>query len=75
MLPRYTWRTVAVDEASVRSLAEALELPEPVARALVARGVGSREAAAAFLSPDLKAHLSAPFDFPGVREEVGQVHA
>lgn len=68
MLPKYKWRTTVVDEASVRTLADELCLPEPLARALVARGVSTRAGAAAFLAPDLKTHLSPPFDFPGVRE-------
>ena len=67
MLPKYTWRETAVDEAAVQTLAQCAGVCAPVARVLVARGAVSPEAAEAFLKPDLKAHLSAPFDFPGVR--------
>jgi single-stranded-DNA-specific exonuclease len=49
------------------SLAEALLLPLPLARVLVSRGTLTKEEAHTFLSPDLKAHLAHPFDFPGVR--------
>jgi single-stranded-DNA-specific exonuclease len=56
-------------------LAEALGLSDPVARVLVARGFVTADAAAAFLSPDLKSHLAAPFGFPGVREAAERLWA
>lgn len=68
MLPKYRWEEPQVSGASVEALAGALDLPPPVARLLAARGVTSPAAAAAFLNPDLKACLSAPFLFPGARQ-------
>lgn len=67
MLPKFTWREPSVDEGAVQALAQAVGVCAPVARVLVARGATSPGEACAFLAPDLKAHLSAPFDFPGVR--------
>ena len=67
MLPKYRWENAEADERDAAALAGALGLPMPVARVLVARGTSMPEEAVAFLSPDLKTHLAAPFDFPGVR--------
>ncbi len=67
MLPKYRWEDAAADEDAARELSVALGLPAPVARVLAARGVTTPEAAAAFLSPELKAHLGHPFEFPGAR--------
>ena len=67
MFPKYSWEDAEADGKAVAALAVALGLPLPVARVLVARGTATPDAALAFLSPDLKAHLAAPFDFPGVR--------
>ncbi len=75
MLPKYKWLTTVVDDASAQKLAAALDLSVPMARVLMARGVGTREAAEAFLTPDLKTQLSAPFDFPGVREAAERLWA
>ena len=66
-MPKYRWTEAEADETTVRAMAETVGLSVPVARVLVSRGTSSPEAAAAFLSPDLKAHLAAPFEFPGVR--------
>ena len=54
------WRAREADERAVMALAQRLELPEPVARALVGRGV-SAEAAPDFLAPTLRALLPDPF--------------
>ena len=67
MLPKYRWSDAAADEEAVGALAAAVGLPVPVARLLVARGASTPAEAHVFLSPDLKAHLAAPCDFPGVR--------
>lgn len=67
MLPRYHWRDTETDEAAAAALAAALGVPLPVARVLAVRGAGTTEAAVAFLSPDLKAHLAHPYTFPGAR--------
>ena len=75
MLPKYSWKEIEADEADARGLADALGLPLAVARVLVARGTRTREAADAFLSPDLKAHLAHPYDFPGVRQAAERLWA
>lgn len=75
MLPKFKWRDAVANERVTVSLAEALGLSLPVARVLVARGLVTTDTAAAFLSPDLKAHLAAPFDFPGVREAAKRLWA
>jgi single-stranded-DNA-specific exonuclease len=67
MLPKYRWENASADEAAALALADALGLPQPVARVLAARGITTPEAAAAFLCPDLKVHLGHPFEFPGAR--------
>jgi single-stranded-DNA-specific exonuclease len=67
MFPKYRWKEAEAEEGAVATLVATLGLPVPVARVLVSRGAGTPEAAAAFLSPDLKKHLASPFDFPGVR--------
>lgn len=67
MLPKYRWEDTAADEAVARELADALGLSQPVTRVLAARGVTTPDAAAAFLSPELKSHLGHPFEFPGAR--------
>jgi len=67
MLPRYQWQDAVADERAASAVAEALGVAPPVARVLAARGAATPEAAAAFLSPDLKTHLSPPYAFPGVR--------
>lgn len=67
MEPQFKWKETSADAETVRTLARALELPLPVARVLVARGVTDPAAAQRFLNPNLRDHLGAPFDFPGVR--------
>lgn len=67
MLPTTKWVDAEADAGAVAALAGSLGLPLPVARVLVARGMATAELAQTFLSPDLKAHLAHPYDFPGVR--------
>ena len=57
---------VAVDDAAVGALASATGLSPVVARILVARGVGTPEAAAHFLDPDLERDWLDPALIPGM---------
>jgi len=75
MLPNYRWLDTPADETSVRTLAQTVGLSVPVARILFARGTRTPAEAVAFLSPDLRAHLAPPCDFPGVREAVERLWA
>ena len=75
MLPKYMWRDADADACAADALAAELGLPLPVARVLVARGTRTRAAADVFLSPDLKAHLAHPFEFPGVRQAAERLWA
>jgi single-stranded-DNA-specific exonuclease len=54
------WRARTADERAVMALAQRLELPEPVARALVGRGIAPEDAET-FLNPTLRALLPDPF--------------
>lgn len=68
MLPKFRWIEPDVDAQAAGELSAAFDVPLPVAQVLVARGVSTPAAAATFLNPELKAHLPAPFLFPGVRQ-------
>ncbi len=74
-MPKFIWKETDADERAADELAAALGLPRPVARVLVARGTRTRADADVFLSPDLKAHLAHPFDFPGVRQAAERLWA
>lgn len=67
MLPKFKWNDVCADADAVRELAGTLNLPLPVARALVTRGAATPAEALRFLNPSLTEHLGDPCDFPGVR--------
>ncbi|HRR33989.1 MAG TPA: DHH family phosphoesterase [Kiritimatiellia bacterium] len=67
MLPKFKWNEVCADADAARGLAETLNLPLPVARVLVSRGVATPAEARRFLNPSLTEHLGDPCDFPGVR--------
>ena len=72
-LPR--WRlTPAPDHAAARALAEALNLPLPLAAVLVQRGHGTAARAREFLRPDL-ATLSDPMSLAGMPEAVDAIVA
>lgn len=55
-----TWKFRSSSHASARSLADAMNLPLPLARILVSRGFGNEEAASAFLYASLD-ELSGPY--------------
>ncbi len=57
---------------AVRSIADALNLPELAARILVARGIEDPDGAQTFLKPRLE-DLSDPFLLPDMEEGVNRV--
>ncbi|MDR2456504.1 MAG: single-stranded-DNA-specific exonuclease RecJ [Deltaproteobacteria bacterium] len=63
------WRLRQGDEKVARSIAERLEAPLKVGALMARRGFGSPEAAAAFLSTDLKS-LPDPLSLPGMEMAV-----
>jgi single-stranded-DNA-specific exonuclease len=66
------WNIWSADSAAVQSLAEAMELPQPIAHVLVSRGFCSAGAAADFLHPRL-ADLSDPFRLPDMDKAVDRI--
>lgn len=69
-MPPPRWRLVAApDPAQARQLADALNLPLPLAGLLVQRGVADADAARAFLRPDL-ARLGDPAQLAGMAAAV-----
>lgn len=68
------WKTAKVDDASAKRLAADAQIPVPVARILVARGVACREAAGRFMNPRLS-DISDPFDLPDMGRAVTAVWA
>ncbi|VGO22911.1 single-stranded-DNA-specific exonuclease RecJ [Pontiella sulfatireligans] len=67
------WKTVTpVDEDTVRAMAAASRLPEPIARVLVARGFRTMEEASSFLNPRL-ADLAEPFELPDMEKAVVRI--
>ncbi len=69
--PRWVLESVG-DPAGVRSLAETLGIPLPLARLLVQRGYSEPDAARSFLRPSLEA-LSPPEALPGMAGAVAAV--
>lgn len=67
-----TWITVEADEERSRQLAAALSVPLPVAKVLVARGMGTPEDATRFMNPRLS-DLSDPFAMPGMHAAVDRI--
>ena len=59
-----SWRAPRADFAQVAALGDALGLPEPVAWALVRRGLADPAAAREFLAAD--GPLAAPDDLAGI---------
>lgn len=68
------WEQRETDGETVRALSDALDLPEPLARVLVARGVEEESAARRFLSPKL-AELPDPLRLAGVAAAVERLVA
>jgi single-stranded-DNA-specific exonuclease len=66
------WILKTPDERQVLTLCQKLELPELVARLLVARGI-SLEDAESFLKPTLREFLPDPFHLKGMAEAVERV--
>lgn len=66
------WKTVEVDEASAKNLADELDLPMPVAKVLAARGFERPENAKRFLNPRLS-DLADPFSLPGMTDAVEHI--
>ena len=69
LLVRRRWQTAQVDAASVAGLAREIDVPRPVARALVARGIVDAADAERFLNPRLS-NLSDPLRLPGMPQAV-----
>lgn len=59
-MKRYRWSLFTPDEQSVAALAEAINVSQPVARALCNRGIGSFDEAKAFFRPSIQ-DLPSPF--------------
>jgi single-stranded-DNA-specific exonuclease len=69
------WLETTCDEANAVAIAEAFDLPLPLARLLVARGYGAIEEVRLFLEGDLLKGLGKPSDFPGIIEAVERIWA
>jgi single-stranded-DNA-specific exonuclease len=67
------WFENVCDEGSALVIAEAFDLPLPLARLLVARGYTRTEQVQDFLQGDLLKGLGRPFDFPGISESVERI--
>ena len=66
------WIPATVRSVSSEQLARELNLSEPIARLLIARGYPDAESAEKFLSP-LLAHLHDPYKMHGMREAVERI--
>jgi single-stranded-DNA-specific exonuclease len=66
------WITVEVDETKARALAAEMEMPLPVAKVLVSRGIDSKAASEKFLNPRLS-DLCDPFAMPGMVAAVARI--
>ena len=73
MQAKYEWAEQSVDKPKALKLSRELELPEIIARVLVARGISLKKEALRFLSPDIKRDLGAPSRFPGVDAAVARI--
>lgn len=67
MWPSCKWTSASADPAKVNRLAEALEIPEFLAKCLTARGLATPEEAEDFLVPKLK-HCVLPDKMPGIAQ-------
>ena len=66
------WNICPADAAAVESLAAGMQLPQPIARVLAARGVCTATDARDFLNPRL-ADLSDPFRLPDMSKAVERI--
>ncbi len=70
----HRWEDVTYDENAAVQLADTLEVPLPLARVLVGRGMCCAEEAQRFLQPSLE-DLTDPFTLPGMEDGVRRVLA
>lgn len=68
------WRNVETDESAAGRIAEECELPLPLSRVLVSRGLTDADAVRRFLNPKLSDVLD-PFELPGMSAAVDRVEA
>ena len=66
------WRTVAADDTQAGELARLRDIPRPIARVLVARGLVQSDAADRFLNPRLS-DLGDPFLLPDLNPAVDRI--
>ena len=66
------WNIRSADTAAVQSLADGMNLPQPIGHVLVSRGLRSAEEARDFLNPRL-ADLSDPFRLPDMDKAVDRI--
>ena len=71
-MQRRIWEDVPCDSSHVRASAEALQVPDVIARLLCQRGLSDVEAARRFLSPDL-GQLHDPFELTDMRVAVDRL--
>jgi single-stranded-DNA-specific exonuclease len=66
------WFAATARSAASEELARQLQLPEPIARLLIARGYANADSATKFLNPSLT-HLHDPYAMHGMREAVDRI--
>ena len=71
-MQRRIWEDVPCDTSDVRATADALQVPEVIARLLCQRGLGETEAARRFLNPDL-GQLHDPYALTDMRVAVDRI--
>lgn len=67
------WELAEADERAVLRLSRELDVPSPVARILLGRGLSDTERAREFLSPSLDRHLHDPFAMFGMDRAVDRL--
>ena len=72
MPPSKRWLTLEPDSTAVARMASDFTLPEPLARALVNRGMATPEEAEGYLTPRLE-RMTDPFLLPGMRPAVDRI--
>ena len=68
----YTWQIADPDRATVKAIAEALDLPRIVAMLIVNRGIDTVEAARNYLNPSLE-QIGDPFNLIDMRKAVDRL--